>query len=279
MNTLQEIWNFVLDLWDTGNYWVRWALGIVVTWPILMAFAALTPWVALKASVALVPLLVVAAGIIAVFDPLVFGLIAIPKTGRRFLVWLLTIVGVELGLGTYLAAVPVSNDRGLIPLVILIAVTMGFLAVGIRNKVAKAVIWLLLVVWIILTAIFFLGGREQAGRRAENWLQQLSAPSRAAEQPSTQAITVGSEWVELPSIPYHYWFRTDPVNGLIRLKRWDDEEFIQKPGEQPFPVKGEKKPGLGDVIPGNSFFAKAEKSGEKVKVIFSLWPKKPEERK
>ena len=26
MNTLRELWKFVADIWDTGNYWVR--LGI-----------------------------------------------------------------------------------------------------------------------------------------------------------------------------------------------------------------------------------------------------------
>ena len=50
----------------------------------------------------------------AVVDPVNLGGMVTHPIGRRILKWIALIIGVELTMGAYYAAVPVHTDRGLI---------------------------------------------------------------------------------------------------------------------------------------------------------------------
>lgn len=86
------------------------------------------------------------------------------KTAIRKLAIVLLI---ELLLGTYLSAVPVSNDSGLVPLLVLVAISLALTSI----LIGKGWIRKLLILLIVgITLIFILGGRSQAaGSIADQW--------------------------------------------------------------------------------------------------------------
>lgn len=193
MNTLQELWAIFVALWNTGNRIARAAILLIVLWPVLVAVTALVGFPTITSIVALTPVMAIAFSIIAAIDPIVIAVIATFKKGRTIFTWIATIIAAELVLGVYFSIVPVWNDRGLVPVVVLIAVTMFFLAIGIKGKIQKTAISAMIFIIIVLTAIFFLGGREKAAAKFESAPTKTSTTTTPA-MPDYQLCAINGEY-------------------------------------------------------------------------------------
>jgi len=271
-------------LWIIGNRWLRWAIVIVASWPALIAFAALVGWPTLTAVVALLPLVAVVFGLVGFNprrprrrlqgQPLVIA--AIGAAWPRFLKAIALVIGTELAFGAYFAAIPVANDRGLIPLALLLLLAISFLAMsGSVKKVMSA----LVIAFIVLTAVFVLGGRDKTKRRYENakgtvaeWVGSVSATTAAAPAPAPASRTLElapGEWTEVPIPPYHEFRFDSPDTILVRNKL--GREFVLAPnGRITRRNDGVAVESFGRDIPGFTLFAGA-KSGPTT-VVFSQWP-------
>jgi len=161
METLQAVWAKLVALWKTGNRWCRWAIAVSVFWPIVLVAVALTGLPLLISLLALLPVLAIMLSLLAAIDPLVVAIVGAFGTGRTVLRTIATVIGTELVIGVYFSIIPVWNDRGLIPVLILVMVAIGFLSIGIKGKVVKTTISILAVIAVVITAIFVLGGREK----------------------------------------------------------------------------------------------------------------------
>lgn len=181
MNMLQELWAIFVALWNTGNRWLRNGLTLVLFWPIAIAISALIGYPAIVAIVAMIPIMAIVFLFIAFIDPLVLAAVALVKSGRTALAWLAGIVAAELIIGVYFSLVPVWNDRELIPVMLLIAVTFFFLAIGTQGKLKKMAISILTLAVVILTIIFFLGGRKEAKKEMKG---MFTSTSYSFQQPA-----------------------------------------------------------------------------------------------
>ena len=166
--TLAELWEIFQDIWATGNRWARWAIAIIVGWPILLLVYALwNPPIWSGSLMALIPVIALFILIMTRLDPMVLAVLATFKSGRTVLKIISTVVGVELFIGVYCTLVKIGNDPELAMLLILFLVTYIFLAMGVKgNKFvgfAKSVCVLGI---IILTAIFIFGGRKEVKKMA-----------------------------------------------------------------------------------------------------------------
>lgn len=193
LNLFAEIWNWVLDIWDTGNHWARWAIAIFILWPIVVVLAALLPSAAARIIVpiiALLPVIAIAFLLIAVIDPLVIGAIAVFQGGRRALRFVGAVIGVELAFGLYLAILPVGNWRGLVPILLLTAIALPLLHLvpGVWGR------WMRRFAIIVLVFVTFLSFFPNiAPALAERWW--------ARETEVGQTIRTKGVGVILPAFP------------------------------------------------------------------------------
>lgn len=250
--------NLLYELWRIGNYWLRAAIVIVASWPVPITLAAFIGWPALTATVALLPLFALVIVLMTIFDPLVLAALVPFGFGRRTLVGLAGIIGLELAVGAYFAAVPVANDRGLIPLQLLLIVGIAFLAISGFRKVAV----LLGVALVIVAAISFMGGREKANERWEQATASASAPS------SSQVFVVGPKDEQMVVLPPNSWFLVAPDKPiLIRLR--SEEMFEQLPNGKLFKREGgglKEVPNVGDFIPGGILYIRAKEKMARVTI-------------
>lgn len=160
--------------WNAGSKWLKWGIGIVAFWPIPMVFAALTPDTAIKAIVALLPLIGIAIILFTIFDPMVIGVIGGFSAGRRFLGRLIGIVAFELVIGIYLAIFPLSNDKGLVPLALLLLVSIPFILFGMTGKARRWLLTLVVIAIIGIAVIVSLGGRKEAKKQVHDFFHSSS---------------------------------------------------------------------------------------------------------
>ncbi len=180
METLRAIWAIIAAIWNTGNRWARWAIAIIVLWPFLLVVIALAGIPLLTSLLALLPIVSVLLLLLAFLDPLLVAALGTFHKGRIVLRWIATIIGMELVTGVYFSMVPVWNDPGLVPLLILVIIAILFLSLGIQGKLTKKTVAILAIIVVILTAIFVFGGRDSGGERLKNLYQKIgSSPQRA----------------------------------------------------------------------------------------------------
>lgn len=263
MNT----WRIIRALWGIGNYWARWAIIIVASWPILITLAAFTGYPAFTATVTFLPLTAVVFGLIAVFDPLIIAAIGIKWPS--FLKTVSVIVGGELALGVYFAAVPVANDRGLIPVALIAWLAIFFLSVS--KLGLKKIVSALLFALAVITAVFFLGGRARAGERIENLTGKTTS---ATSTETSRILAVGRGWLTIPLAEYRS-FDFLPLDGPVLIRRVDGAVFERRPDRTLLRVLGggrqEVVEDMGKPIPGYSVDL-SSKSGAAIKVVFTMRP-------
>lgn len=214
---LAEVWDFIVDLWDTGNHYIRLAIVLVLGWPIAMTLAVLAGVngdaavaLALLPAGSLILLLLVIPPMLPVllvalperpFDGVRFlDRVRFPSRTQRLrgfkrtLQFLMLVAGIELAVGIYLAGVPVSNDPGLILWLLAFAVVFVLLWFGgVRHK------WLtraFAITFLAITAIFFLGGRQEVRgwkeERQRREIEQIVA-AQAALAPKEYTLNAGEE--------------------------------------------------------------------------------------
>ncbi|MBI1755039.1 hypothetical protein HYR65_02020, partial [Candidatus Azambacteria bacterium] len=170
MMTLNELWRIIQDIWATGNRWARWAISVIVGWPIaLLAYALLNPSIGAASLMALIPVIALFMLVMTRVDPMVLAVLSAFKAGRTALKTISTVVGIELVIGVYCTLVRIGNDPELAMLLILFLVTYIFLAMGIKGN---GLIWFAKFVCVMgmiaLTAVFIFGGREKIGAEKAN---------------------------------------------------------------------------------------------------------------
>ena len=122
---------------------LRMAIIILVIWPFLMVGCGMLPYdiaMVVTPIVALTPLLAITALVITFINPLALAVLAgtaFTSVGRRAFMLLSAIIGTELVVGAYFAATPVSYDRSLVPLLLLVTVTYCFLRFSGRAIVVR----------------------------------------------------------------------------------------------------------------------------------------------
>jgi len=269
---------FIRRLWRVGNYWARLAIIIVASWPVLITLAAFIGWPALTATVALLPLIAVVFGLIGLNprhprrrlrgQPLVIA--AIGAAWPAFLRGALWIIGTELAIGAYFAAVPVANDRGLIPLALLLLLAIIFLAL---SGGARRVVAALVVVFVVLTAIFLLGGREKTkerARRAVEWVK----PKPPAPVRTSRILEVDRQWLTVP-LPEYREFDFLPLDGPVLIRRVDGTVYERRPDGTLLRIlrggRREVVQDMGRPIPGYSVDLSSA-NGATTRVAFSMWP-------
>jgi hypothetical protein len=125
MWTLFSEWIGVLAaVWNEGDRLLRWGIGIAISWPVVVALAAILGMPAFTAVVTLLPLAGGAVLLIGFFDPMIPAMVAAFPHGRQLLRWIAAIIQVELAFGVYLSIVPVSNRPRYVPLVLLACPTL-----------------------------------------------------------------------------------------------------------------------------------------------------------
>ena len=210
MNTLQELWAIFVALWNTGNRIARATILFIVLWPILVCVVALMGSSTATSIAALIPVAAIAFSIVAALDPIVIAVIAAFKKGRAVLTWIVTIIAAELVLGVYFSIVPVWNDRGLVPVVVLVAVAIFFLAVGTKGKIQKTAISAMTLIVIILTIIFFLGGRDKAAGKFESKPPKTADATMAA---TTKSLTIMWGEHQIIDVSANNWSTSYNIKG------------------------------------------------------------------
>jgi len=122
----------ILAFHEKANYLLKLGFIVALLWPVAAIAAAylLSPSNAqtIVPIIELTPL----AGLCFIVIGAPFSLAALftnPLVKQGFL-WVCALIGVELAVGIYFALVPVSNDRGLIPVLILAACAVFFLRIA-----------------------------------------------------------------------------------------------------------------------------------------------------
>lgn len=169
---LREFWRFLDITWHTGNFLGRIFIVFLVGWPILLAyFAAFGGGTAFTGALAIIPF-ITATLAISVF-PVIDAIALANGKGRKIFKWIMAIVGIELVIGIYVSVVPLSNDAGLVP--VLVATFAALLTIYLSGKLKRirTLLWIFL---IVLTIIFIKGGREKISSTAN--AQQTGAPAQ-----------------------------------------------------------------------------------------------------
>lgn len=176
---LLESWEFLHDIYDTGNFWARVAIALIVGWFVVLVISALIPLPAWP--LAILPLFAAVALLFALPTAIAVAA-AIPQT-RGVLRWLATLLAIQLTVGLYFAGVPVSADRGLVPVLVIAAAALALFALGAGRSPVSAnwLMSILMLTIVVLTAIFFAGGRQKLR-------QQFAAPPAIA-QPRAEEFT------------------------------------------------------------------------------------------
>lgn len=230
---LQEIWGVVVALWNTGNRWVRWAIAIIASWPLLMIYFSISPASALVPYTALLPLFAVILLFIAWLDPLVVVAIAAFPKGRTVLKWLAGIIAVELIIGIYLSVVPVINNPALVPLLILIVAAMVFLFISpIKNKWTKRILYALVV--IITLSFFFPNIMKAIREKGEKW-DKKTAVSLLEEEPKRLLTPPRAAVAEKPICDGPAIYKFDGKNEIqipIRPNCWSG--WVDVPSDATF---------------------------------------------
>jgi len=175
--------------YQKANFLLRIATISALLWPVF----AIATAILLKPSNAqtVVPLVTLSP-----FLPMVLFLLGAPfqyfliaqdpdaKIGFR---WAIALIAVELSIGVYFAVIPVSNDPGLTPLLILIASALFFLKLA---QIARWLQILFVILLMLITTIFVAGGREriQAALNSPNRVPIIRVPPQAP--PSVQYFPV-----------------------------------------------------------------------------------------
>ena len=277
---MRQVWNLLVDLWETGNWWVRWAIVVLVGSPFGMLFAALLPhaWaITVVPILAFLPLFAFMGVLIGIFDPLVVAIILAFGWGRRIFALIAGVIVLELALGAFLAVMPLANDRPLVPLLMLTTLTWIVLrpvrlgpTVTLRRFAGLAT--------LVLIAIFFLGGREKAevrARAAGTTAVTTGVAIFGARTPPENAYWSGyvddAEWKEVKLPAYPNWFQVDPTREVLLILA---DGNTGEPGGETFHVSrggairafkdgkiGERVMGVGDNIAGNKFFLRSYETG------------------
>jgi len=201
MDSLRTLWPPIRAIWRIlagqnrrGRIVNRWArlvifgvaFGVVVplaVWPFVLLGVALTGSAGVVSAVAFLPLVgfpVFMIALAAVY-PLLSGILVTIPGIRVLFGWLFIVIFAELIIGLYLAAVPVWNNPGLIPVLALLVVVLGMWLVLKRQLSWRQGAWFtkaLTLAIAVVTIAFFFGGKPKEKATEASVSQADSGVSR-----------------------------------------------------------------------------------------------------
>ena len=223
---LEEILEFIGDLWNTGNWWARAAIVSVFVPPLvalLFAFRGLNP---VATAVALTPLLALIFVPLAMIDPFVIvavaGVLGLHPTVaavRQWLArWIPLYIGSVLAYGVYLFFVPIGNNPVLVlPLVGAVGAAAFLKLGGAPRPAVRFFGW---VAFAITIAFFFTGGREAKAK------VEAAEPVAAVESARGPEFTVNTGEEEVTTIVGPGTFHRIQANkDWIALSRLPDGSY------------------------------------------------------
>ena len=170
--------------WRRSRQVIQNTLWTLIFWPLGMILFAMLPVGVARTIVPIMALVPLAVGLyfaVRLANPATFAAWALFPKVRSILKKVGLCIGVELALGVYLSTVPVSNDRGLIPLLVLAVLALTLLRVGgVRGWAAKA----LMILLVVLTLIFVLGGRDKVVEKADDAWEHITGKSEPTSNPA-----------------------------------------------------------------------------------------------
>ncbi|TSC91298.1 MAG: hypothetical protein G01um10142_26 [Parcubacteria group bacterium Gr01-1014_2] len=231
MATFQALLRVIRALWNIAAPALRWTIRLVLLailiWPFVVLAVAYAGMAWVTATVAMVPL--VAFFILLLIFPLIAGTLAAISRARVIYKWLLLVVFGEMLIGLYLTFVPAWNDPELIGVLILLGSTLGvFLTLrwmfGWQNRWAARFAAVLTLGIVMITVIFFFGGRERVRQmpgRAVQAVSQVQIPGvQVQPQPGREIVrakllgdeTVSEEFLRPGMVPagWNYYFEGSP---------------------------------------------------------------------
>ena len=157
--------------------WLFVAAAMLLLWPLLIALGGMfSPSIAiiLVPVLTILPFFVLIGSAIFLTPIIIVGIIGgsvLSKTGQKILACFCAIIGAEILMGIYFAMVPTANDRPLIPLLLLFFLGLCFFRK--KGGVRKFLIFNV----VILTAVFFLGGRTEVQKKINGVGSEISSTS------------------------------------------------------------------------------------------------------
>ncbi len=173
-----------ITFYQKANLLLRLAIITALLWPafaigsgVLLTPANAQTLVPLVTLSPLIPMVLFLLG-----APYRYFLIAQDPDAKIGFRWAAAFIGVELAIGVYFAVIPVSNDPGLTPLLVLTASAIFFLRLA---QVARWLRFLLVLLLIGITVIFIVGGREriQAVFNSPNRVPVVRVPAQPQPLP------------------------------------------------------------------------------------------------
>src|SRR3989338_8806922 len=190
-----ELWEWILVLWRTGNLWLRLIALDIVFWPVVMTTIALytndnvTGLVAF--IVPLVELLFVTLGY-----PLITGATLWDDLGRKTFGVLLAVTGAKMAVGVYLVLVPVRNSPGSLTLLALSVYGLIFLAPTVLSKLRGLGVGVMALVAVLVTISFIPAFRAEL----KEWWENVTNGTPAAS--GTPAVAIDPMSVCVQSFVY-----------------------------------------------------------------------------
>ncbi|OGY62521.1 MAG: hypothetical protein A3G58_01500 [Candidatus Colwellbacteria bacterium RIFCSPLOWO2_12_FULL_46_17] len=225
-----ELWEWILVLWRTGNLWLRLIALDIVFWPVVMTTIALytndnvTGLVAF--IVPLVELLFVTLGY-----PLITGATLWDDLGRKTFGVLLAVTGAKMAVGVYLVLVPVRNSPGSLILLALSIYGLIFLAPTVLRKLRGLGVGVMALVTILVTISFIPAIRVEM----EGWWENMTNGASATSGGGQAAAMVDVLYADVPgsfAIPNQSGMRmtwygpadTEVCRGgsCVPLRDWDE---------------------------------------------------------
>lgn len=239
-NIVGNLWRTVRAFWRVADHWGRTIIALLIAWPVLAATAAIFAPPDVKAAVALLPF----AGLVVLLmrRNMVAAVAAAAALGpetRKGIRWLFTLVGVEVLIGFYLAVTPVENDPRLLLWLALAGAGIILLRLGVPSRLTNSAVSALVAFTVLITLVFFAGGREKAAIKARNITTAMLAVGGDNEWKVVWAIPDQEKAVKLP---YLHWFDLNP-EAVVVVRNENGDEFLWKPDDTIFRHAGACKAG------------------------------------
>lgn len=154
---LKEAKRFLDVMWHTSNFWGRIFIFLIVSYPMLaMSVRVMGGSIAVAASLAFMPFLALVIALSIV--PVITVVAAEMKWSGNIVTWIIAVVGFDLVIGGAFAAVPLANDSGLVPILLVVVAAIVTLKIAGIKTIFIPLLWIALLALVI---IFVLGGRNK----------------------------------------------------------------------------------------------------------------------
>ena len=143
----------IAEAWNQGGRILRFALFIVLLFPLFISLVALIGSSWFTATVGIIISVGILCVILSMVNPIIFGLIAAIPGGRTFLRRVIEVLAIELVFCVYFSVIPVDSIRSMIPVVILLMFAITLLSLA-GTRLARIFRFVMSVLLVGVTVLF-----------------------------------------------------------------------------------------------------------------------------